>query len=162
MKVILAGGTGQLGTIVARALHRVGHDVIVLSRKPVAAPWRVLPWNARSVGAWESDLDGADAVINLAGRSVNCRYNASNRREILESRVQSTRAIGAAIARVQTPPRVWLQMSTATIYAHRYDAPNDEATGIIGGSERDAPDAWRFSIDVARAWEAATAESDTP
>src|SRR4051812_5534461 len=123
MKVILAGGTGQLGTMVARALHRVGRNVIVLSRKPVAAPWRVVSWNARSGGAWESDLDGADAVINLAGRSVNCRYNANNRQAILESRVQSTRAIGAAIARAQRPPSVWLQMSTATIYAHRYDAP---------------------------------------
>src|SRR3954470_16805818 len=146
MKVILAGGTGQLGTIVARALHRVGHDVIVLSRKPVAAPWRVLPWNARSVGAWESDLDGADVVINLAGRSVNCRYNAANRREILESRVRSTHVVGQAIASAARPPRVWLQASTATIYAHRYDAANDEHSGILGGNEPGSPSSWQFSI----------------
>jgi uncharacterized protein (TIGR01777 family) len=107
-------------------------------------------------------LEGADAVINLAGRSVDCRYTANNRREILESRVQSTRAVGAAIAQAQQPPRVWLQMSTATIYSHRYDAPNDEASGIIGGTERDASDTWRFSIDVAKAWEAAAAERETP
>jgi len=122
----------------------------------------MVPWDARSVGAWAAELEGADAVINLAGRSVNCRYTVTNRRAILESRVQSTRAVGNAIARAQQPPRVWLQMSTATIYSHRYDAPNDEASGIIGGGEQDAPDSWRFSIDVAKAWEAAAAERETP
>ena len=162
MKVILAGGTGQVGNLLARAFHRAGHDVVVLSRRPVPAPWRILSWDARSAGPWAAELEGADAVINLAGRSVNCRYTAANRRAILESRVHSTRAIGAAIAQARQPPRAWLQMSTATIYAHRHDAPNDEATGIIGGAERDAPDTWRFSIDVARAWEAAVAERDTP
>ena len=162
MKVILAGGSGQVGTLLARAFHQTGHEVVVLSRRPTAAPWRVLSWDARSVGPWAAELEGAEAVINLAGRSVNCRYTAANRRAILESRVHSTRAIGAAIAQARQAPRVWLQMSTATIYAHRYDAPNDEATGIIGGAERDAPDTWRFSIDVARAWEAAVAERDTP
>jgi uncharacterized protein (TIGR01777 family) len=94
-------------------------------------------------------------VINLAGRSVNCRYTAENRRLILNSRVDSTHVIGEAIARSTRPPRTWLQMSTATIYAHRFDAPNDETFGIIGGAERDAPDTWRFSIEVATAWERA-------
>jgi hypothetical protein len=107
-------------------------------------------------------VDGADVVINLAGRSVNCRYTPDNRRAILESRVHSTRAVGEAIANARRPPSLWLQMSTATIYAHRYDAPNDEATGLMGGAERDAPDTWRFSIDVAHAWETAVAESATP
>jgi uncharacterized protein (TIGR01777 family) len=162
MKVVLAGGTGQIGTILARSLTSAGHDVVVLSRQPVVAPWRVVQWDARSVGAWTAELDGADAVINLAGRSVNCRYTASNREAILASRVQSTRVIGVAIARSKRAPRVWLQMSTATIYAHRFDAPNDEASGIIGGAELDAPSTWRFSIDVARAWEAAADESETP
>src|SRR6202022_2763994 len=107
-------------------------------------------------------LEDANAVINLAGKSVNCRYGASNRREILDSRVRSTRVIGEAIAKSMRPPRVWLQASTATIYAHRYDAPNDEATGILGGAEASAPDTWRFSIDVARAWERAADEAATP
>jgi len=93
---------------------------------------------------------------------VNCRYTVTNRRAILESRVQSTRAVGNAIAQAQQPPRVWLQMSTATIYSHRYDAPNDEANGIIGGAEQSAPDTWRFSIDVAKAWEAVAGERETP
>lgn len=162
MKVILAGGTGQLGTLLARAFTRGGHEVVVLSRKLEAAPWRVMSWDAQSVGAWAAELEGADAVINLAGRSVDCRYTTSNRRAILESRVRSTRVIGEAIATVKRPPRVWLQMSTATIYSHRYDAANDEATGIIGGQEPDAPNAWGFSVDVARAWEAAATEQNTP
>lgn len=86
----------------------------------------------------------------------------ANRRAILESRIHSTRAVGAAIAKARRPPGVWLQMSTATIYAHRYDAPNDEATGLIGGAEHDAPATWHFSIDLARAWEAAVGASETP
>jgi uncharacterized protein len=78
-------------------------------------------------------------VINLTDRSVNCRYTAANRREILESRILSTRAVGQAIARAARPPRVWLQASTATIYAHRYDGTNDERTGVLGGGESSAP-----------------------
>jgi uncharacterized protein len=101
-------------------------------------------------------------VINLAGRIVNCRYNAENRRQMMDSRVDSTRVVGEAIAAVSTPPKVWLQASTATIYAHRFDAPNDDLTGIIGGDEPDAPDTWRFSIEVAKAWEQAANEANTP
>jgi uncharacterized protein (TIGR01777 family) len=100
-------------------------------------------------------MEGADAVINLTGRSVNCRYTAANRSEIMSSRVLSTRVVGQAIALAAAPPHVWLQASTATIYAHRSDAPNDEVSGILGGLETAAPRAWRFSIDVARAWEQA-------
>lgn len=107
------------------------------------------------MGAWRREIDGAEVVVNLAGRSVNCRYHAANRRAILESRVDSTRIVGEAIAAAARPPRVWLQMSTATIYAHRYDAANDEATGQLGGQEAGAPAAWKFSIDVALAWERA-------
>ena len=145
MKVVLPGGSGQIGTLLAREFHAQGHEVVVLSRKPAAAPWRVARWDAETPGDWAAELDGADAVINLAGRSVNCRYTAANRREILDSRVHSTRAVGQAIARSARPPRVWLQSSTATLYAHRYDAANDETTGLVGGAEPDAPDAWRFS-----------------
>ncbi len=101
-------------------------------------------------------------MINLAGRTVNCRYTAANRREILDSREASTRAVGNAIAAASTPPRVWLQASTATIYSHRFDADNDELTGEMGGREPGAPEKWRFSIDVARAWERAASEIATP
>jgi uncharacterized protein (TIGR01777 family) len=162
MKIILPGGAGQVGAILARAFQAAGHDVLVLSRHPQAAPWRVLAWDARTLGPWAAELEGSDVVINLAGRSVNCRYSAENRRLIMDSRVQSTRLVGQAIASCSRPPRVWLQAATATIYAHRFDAPNDEATGMLGGTELAAPDTWRFSIDVAKAWEQAVNDADVP
>jgi len=153
MKIVIPGGSGQVGRVLARAFVAHGHDVVVLSRSPRAGAWRTVRWDGVTAGAWVHEIDGADAVINLAGRSVNCRYSAANRLEILESRLRSTRVVGEAIADSARPPRVWLQASTATIYAHRYDAANDERAGEIGGHERGAPEAWRFSIDVARAWE---------
>lgn len=162
MKIIIPGGTGQVGAVLARAFHKRGDEVVVLSRQPVKELWRVVNWDAVRLGEWSSEFEGADVVINLAGRSVNCRYNSENRRLITESRVNSTKVVGEAIARALRPPRAWLQMSTATIYGHRYDAPNDEATGIIGGSESNAPDTWRFSIDVVTSWERACNESQTP
>ncbi len=162
MKIVIPGGTGQVGTILARAFHTAGHEVVVLSRKPGPAAWRAVKWDAETLGDWVGELEGADAVINLAGRSVNCRYTAENRYLIKESRVKSTQIVGQAIARASRPPRAWLQASTATIYAHRYDAPNDEATGVLGGSEPTAPSTWRFSIDVAMAWEQALHEAVTP
>ncbi len=162
MKVIIPGGSGQVGTILARALVGDGHEVVVLSRKPAKAPWHVVAWDAHTLGNWATELEGADVIINLAGRSVNCRYTPENRRAIIESRVRSTRIVGEAIARANRPPAVWLQASTATIYAHRYDAPNDEIAGILGGLETDVPDTWRFSIDVATAWERTLDEAAVP
>lgn len=159
MKVVVPGGSGQVGTILARALHRNGDEVVVLSRRPDLRPWRVVPWDGVTLGDWRSEIDGCDVVINLTGRSVNCRYTTANRDEILQSRVLSTRVVGQAIASAARKPQVWLQASTATIYAHRYDAPNDEHSGVLGGNEPDAPESWRFSIDVARAWERAFDEA---
>lgn len=162
MKIIIPGGSGQVGTLLARAFQKDGHDVAVLSRKGFSAPWRVVEWDGETLGPWTKELEGADVVINLAGRSVNCRYNAKNRKEIIDSRVNSTRVVGEAIAQALRPPKVWLQASTATIYAHRYDSPNDEATGILGGSEPNAPDTWKFSIDVVTSWERTFNEMKTP
>jgi uncharacterized protein len=162
MKIVIPGGTGQVGTVLARRFQKDGHEVVALSRTPHRAPWRVVQWDAQRLGNWATEFEGADAIINLAGRSVNCRYTDENRREIMESRVNSTRVVGEAIAKAKEPPRLWLQSSTATIYAHRFDAPNDEFHGIIGGDEPDAPASWRFSIDVARSWEEATDEATTP
>ena len=163
-KVVIPGGSGQVGGILARALGELGWEVVVLSRSPGSGrgPGRVVGWDGRTLGGWAAEVDGADVVVNLAGRSVDCRYSARHRREILDSRVDSTRVVGEAIGQAKRPPRVWLQAGTATIYAHRFDAPNDEATGRIGGSEPDASDSWRFSIAVALAWEAALAEAETP
>ncbi len=162
MKIVIPGGTGQVGTLLARAFHRDGHDVVILSRTPQPAPWRVVAWNPTMIGDWAAELDGADIVINLAGRSVNCSYTPQNRHLIKDSRITSTDAVGAAIAQAAHPPRIWLQASTATIYAHRYDAPNDESTGLLGGSEPDVPETWRFSIDVATSWEQAADKVAVP
>lgn len=162
MKIVIPGGSGQVGTVLARAFHRRGHEVVVLSRKPTNAPWRMVGWDGETLGDWVSEFEGADAVINLAGQSVNCRYHDHNRQIIKDSRLKSTKVVGDAIAQAWKPPRVWLQASTATIYAHRYDAPNDEATGFIGGSEPNAPDTWRFSIEVATSWERALNQAPTP
>lgn len=162
MKIIIPGGSGQIGTVLARAFHARGDEVVVLSRKPNNTPWRSVEWDGESIAGWALELEKADAVINLAGQSVRCRYNETNRRILSESRVNSTKILGEAIARAARPPRVWLQSSTATIYAHRYDAPNDEETGIVGGLEPDAPDTWRFSIDVATSWERTCNEAQTP
>ena len=163
MKVVIPGGSGQVGTILARAFHQRGNDVVVLSRTQTdAPPWRVVKWDGETLGDWETELEGADVVINLAGQSVNCRYTAENRRIIIDSRVKSTRIVGQAIAETSNAPRIWLQASTATLYAHRYDAANDEASGIIGGSEPNAPDTWRFSIDVVKKWERELNAAATP
>src|ERR1043166_13916 len=148
MKIIIPGGSGQVGTVLARAFHERGDDVVVLSRKQTnAQPWRVVSWDGATRGEWISEMENADVVINLAGQSVNCRYTPENRRIIIDSRINSTRIVGQAIAEANNPPRVWLQASTATIYAHRFDAPNDERTGIIGGREPGGPSERRFSLD---------------
>jgi len=162
MKVVIPGGSGQVGGILARHFQARGDEVVVLSRNPMAAPWRVLAWDAQTLGPWAQEFDGADVIINLAGRSVNCRYTPHNRQVIKQSRLLSTQVIGNAIVQAQQPPRLWLQASTATIYAHRYDAANDEATGILGGDEPNVPDTWRFSIDVAKSWEQAAEAIETP
>jgi uncharacterized protein (TIGR01777 family) len=161
MKIVIPGGTGQVGQVLVRALRARGDEVVVLSRGG-RSDARVVPWDGRTLGPWASELDGADVVINLAGRSVSCRYTEANLREMMSSRVDSTRAVGLAIEQAARPPRVWLQMSTATLYAHRFDAPNDEATGFIGGDEPDIPGYWKLSIDIAKAWERTQQEASTP
>lgn len=160
MKIVIPGGTGQVGTVLHRALSSAGHEVVVLTRRPTRAG--EVHWDGETPGPWGATIDGSDIVINLAGRSVSCRYTAPNLRAMMDSRVHSTRVVGAAIARAARPPRVWLQMSTATVYAHRFDAAHDEAAGVIGGSEPDVPDYWAYSVEIAKAWERALEEADTP
>ncbi|MCL8009895.1 TIGR01777 family oxidoreductase [Streptomyces sp. AS02] len=160
MKIVIPGGTGQVGTVLNRALTAAGHEVVVLTRRPTRD--REIRWDGETPGRWAEVIDGSDIVINLAGRSVSCRYTATNLQAMMDSRVHSTQVVGEAIARAARPPRVWLQMSTATVYAHRFDAPNDEATGVIGGSESGVPDYWAYSIEIAKAWERAQEEADTP
>ncbi|MCP3801364.1 TIGR01777 family oxidoreductase [Allokutzneria sp. A3M-2-11 16] len=156
MKVVIPGGTGHIGTFLGRELTALGHHVVVLGRTSGTH------WDGRTLGPWAAEIDGCDAVVNLAGRSVSCRYTQENLRQMMDSRVHSARVIGEAIERADSPPRVWLQMSTATIYSHRFDAPNDEATGEIGGSEPGVPGYWAFSVDIAKAWEAEQERASTP
>lgn len=162
MKIVLCGGSGQVGQILARHFAAQNHEIVVLSRKKNVETGRVVLWDAHTLGDWKREIDGCDVVINLAGRSVNCRYNEENRRLITDSRTSSTRIVGEAIAQAQNPPRVWLQMSTATIYAHRLDKSNDEDSGIIGSENDDVPETWKFSTGVAKAWEKALDDAPVP
>ncbi len=162
MKIVIPGGSGLIGTLLADSFCESGDDVVVLSRCPQMGNWKSVKWDGKSLGNWQHEIDGADIVINLAGSSVNCRYNKRNRDEIMNSRIDSTRVIGEAIQQAQNPPKIWLQSSTATIYSHRYDDANDEATGILGGEEVNVPETWRFSIDVAKKWEQAAKEVEVP
>jgi len=160
MKIVLAGGSGFLGRALADHFQRAGHEVVSLARSPglsSLSPREVL-WDARNVGEWAAELDGAAAVVNLAGRSVNCRYNPTNRRLILESRVLSTWALGAAISQCKQPPRAWLNLSTATIYKHTFGPAWDEGGEIAATPE--AKD--EFSIQVTTNWEQALHEAPTP
>ncbi|MGP3959707.1 TIGR01777 family oxidoreductase [Nonomuraea sp. 3N208] len=160
MKIVIPGGTGQVGTILNRALTTAGHEVVVLTRRPVRE--REVRWDGETLGPWAASIDGSDVVINLAGRSVNCRYTAVNLQAMMDSRVRSARVVGEAITAAVRPPRVWLQMSTATVYSHRFDAPNDEATGVLGGSEPGVPGYWAYSVEIAKAWERAQKQAETP
>ena len=153
MRIVIAGGTGQLGTLLARNWTQRGHEVVVLARHQGPSPGRLCLWDGKTLGPWTSEIDGAQVIVNLAGHSVNCRYSDSNRRSILESRVLSTRVVGEAIASVQNPPEVWIQASTATIYSHRFDTDNDEYQGEIGNREGETPESWGFSTEVAKEWE---------
>lgn len=137
MKLVITGASGFLG----RTLAAFFGDATLVSR--ANGGWERLP----------ALLEGSDAVINLAGRSVNCRYNEANRAEIYASRLDTTRALGDAIAACTRPPKVWLNASSATLYRHALDRPMDELTGEVGTG---------FSVDVVQRWEQALAEAQTP
>jgi hypothetical protein len=172
LRIVLPGGSGQVGQALARYFQKAGHHVTVLTRSPFAAPWQTVHWDGLTEGQWTETLDGADVCINLAGRSVNCRYNLSNRTEIYNSRILTTRLLGQVFSRLTNPPRIWMNASTATIYRHSLAQPMDEAGGELGGYElvspgpfglpRPAPDTWNFSISVAKDWEAEFFTTFTP
>lgn len=159
-RIILAGGTGFLGGLLADWFTQAGWEVVILSRgRAQPGPGRCVVWDGRTMGDWARELEGARAVVNLAGLSVNCRYTSRNRRLIWDSRMDSTRILGEAIAACKSAPAVWLNSSTATIYKHSFDRPMDEVTGEIGATAA-AKDA--FSIDVAQAWERTFFAAPTP
>ncbi len=162
MKIVIPGGSGQVGRILARHFHARGDAVTVLSRNPRPAPWRVRAWDGVTPGDWIADLEQSDLCINLAGRSVNCRYIAANRRAIYESRIRSTHLLNQVISSLNRPPQLWINASTATIYRHALDREMTEAAGELGGNEPGAPDTWNFSIRVAKGWEEAFFSKPTP
>jgi NAD dependent epimerase/dehydratase family enzyme len=146
LRIVLPGGSGQVGQVLARYFQQRGHQVTVLTRGPYAAPWQTVHWDGEQIGPWTEYLEGADVCINLAGRSVNCRYSAANRQAIYDSRIRSTRLLGRVIAGLSEPPRLWMNASAATIYRRVLDetgvdlpldeaAELDEAAKVEGGDK---------------------------
>jgi uncharacterized protein (TIGR01777 family) len=158
--LLLAGGSGFLGQALAKHFIGLGWEVVVLTRSPQTnRAAREVRWDAETLGAWAGELEGAAAVVNLTGRTVDCRYNAKNRHDIIASRVNSTRVIGQAIAQCAQPPPVWLNASSATIYRHTFGPAWDES-GTDFAATPEVKDA--FSLEVIHAWERALNEAETP
>jgi len=167
LRIVLPGGSGQVGRMLAQFFQERGHHVTVLTRGPYTAPWQTVHWDGLSLGPWVETLEGADVCIHLSGRSVNCRYTARNRRELYDSRIGPTRLLHQAFACLVNPPRLWMNASTATIYRHSLDKPMDEATGEIGGKEligrrRHAPEKWNWTTELVKDWEAVFFGTATP
>jgi len=135
LRIVLPGGSGQVGRVLAHYFQECGHHVTVLTRLPYAETWQTVRWDGETVGPWTDYLEGTDVCINLAGRSVNCRYTTANRTAIYESRIRSTRLLGEVIGALADPPPVWLNASTATIYRHALDRPMDELRASSAGTK---------------------------
>ena len=167
LRIVIPGGSGQVGRLLAGYFQERGHHVTVLTRGPYTANWQTVHWDGMNIGPWVETLEGADVVIHLSGKSVNCRATERNKRELYDSRIGPTRLLGRAIAGMTNPPKLWMNASTATIYRHALDRDMDEATGEIGGGEiiskrRRAPKKWDWTVKLVKDWEAALYESPTP
>jgi uncharacterized protein len=154
-KIILAGGNGYVGTVLANYYREFAEEVIILSRTPKLPDGNIktLVWDGKTKGDWAGELSGAELLVNLCGKNVNCRYNKKNREEIVASRVLPTTLLGEVISKLADPPALWINVTSATIYRHAEDKPQDEETGEIGTG---------FSIDVCREWEATFFKTNTP
>lgn len=144
-KIIIAGGSGFIGQELANYFKNKYH-VIVLTRGNYKNENGItfMNWDAKSLGNWATELEGAEALINLTGKSVNCRYNEANKAEIYESRLNSTAILGEAIKQCKQKPKVWINAASGTIYRNEFEKPNTETNGIIGEG---------FSVDVCQKWE---------
>lgn len=154
-KIVLAGGTGYLGTVLARHFRHKCRELVILSRAahPDHHNVRYVTWDGKTPESWIRELEGADCLVNLCGKEVDCRYTPEAQEEILRSRIEPTRVLGAAIRACQNPPALWLNLASSTIYRHAEDRPQTEADGELGAG---------FSIDVCRSWEAAFFGQETP
>ncbi|MFK7949956.1 MAG: TIGR01777 family oxidoreductase [Saprospiraceae bacterium] len=154
-KIIIPGGSGFLGQHLANYFSNKGFEIIILSRstKPSKGNIYYAKWDGKTMGDWTSHFENAFAIINMTGRSVDCRYTATNKTEILNSRVDSTKIIGEAIEKTKNPPKIWLNSSTGTIYRYSEDKEMTEKEGEIGEG---------FSVDVAKAWEKTFQEVKNP
>ena len=142
MKIIIAGGSGFLGTFLQKYFVEKGFELKILTRNPKAK--NEIFWDAKNLGNWTSELENCDALINLTGKSVDCRYSEKNKKEILNSRIDSTAILQQAVSQCQNPPKVWLNASSATIYIHSETNLNTEENGIIGDD---------FSMNICKSWE---------
>jgi len=147
-KIILAGGNGYLGTVFAAYYSSIADEVIILSRKPKIQEGNIktVLWDGVNEGEWTQAMESADLLINLCGKNVNCRYTQKNREEIIRSRVVPTLLLNKVMGKLNNPPALWINITSATVYRHAEDFPQDEETGQIG---------YGFSIDVCRQWEKA-------
>lgn len=153
--IIIAGGTGFLGQHLAEYFENLGKHVTILTRGKTRQENRInyIHWNGRSLDHWMERLEGAEALINLSGKSVNCRYTKKNKKRIYDSRLQSTRALGLAMMKSKQPPKVWINATSATIYRHAEDRPMTEENGVHGHG---------FSVDVCEKWERMFFSFDLP
>ncbi len=171
LRIVLPGGSGQVGRMLAQFFQERGHHVTVLTRGPYTAPWQTVHWDGNQLGPWVETLEGADVCIHLSGRNINCRFTARNRRELYDSRIGPTLLLHEAIAGLADPPRLWMNASTATIYRHSLDRDMDEANGELGGetggnetisARRRAPEKWNWTVSLAKDWETAFFATATP
>ncbi|HVW97129.1 MAG TPA: TIGR01777 family oxidoreductase [Mucilaginibacter sp.] len=154
-KIVLAGGNGYLGTVLAGYYRDKADEIILLSRHAAEQRGniRTVVWDGKTRGKWAAELVNADMLVNLCGKNVNCRYTEKNKAEIIASRVDPTVLLGTVINDLHEPPKLWINLASATIYRHAEDRPQDENTGEKGTG---------FSIDVCNAWETAFNQARTP
>lgn len=150
MKIIITAGTGFLGKNLEKYFTEKGHQVYILTRNPKRK--NEIFWDAKTLGEWKGVLENADVIINLAGKSVDCRYTEKNKQEIYSSRINSTRILQQAIDQCTHKPKIWLNSSSATIYVHSEKNVNTEENGIIGDD---------FSMNICKSWENEFSKSET-